>query len=238
MKRKFFGLCAAVLLIACTEEPQQLPQDNAFDVAKVAALATATPDATLDGTNLGMYRGVFVSADTDFHGELIVSVSDTETPMALVALDNDKSLYFKGQALGEDQFRFKNADVDIKENELRLEKYRADIQRYEADITKEVSRIRELANTYGVDQQSYKALLDGWEAWERIGVQNKDIFINTLVEDTKLEQNKAQIELQALVSAANVRLTAAGAGVKMYENIAAGAESSLNSLVSLAQESV
>lgn len=138
----------------------------------------------------------------------------------------------------EADIRFKNADVDIKENELRLEKYRADIQRYEADITKEVSRIRELANTYGVDQQSYKALLDGWEAWERIGVQNKDIFINTLVEDTKLEQNKAQIELQALVSAANVRLTAAGAGVKMYENIAAGAESSLNSLVSLAQESV
>ena len=111
MKRTFLGLCAAALLLSCAEEPQQLPEENAFDVAKVAALATASPDATLDGTNLGMYRGVFVSADTKLHGELIVSVKDTETPIALVELDNEKSLYFKGTALGDNQFRFKNADA-------------------------------------------------------------------------------------------------------------------------------
>ena len=126
MKRKFLGLCAAALLLACAEQSQPALENQAIDSAKFAALSVATPDATLDGTNLGMYRGIFVSADTKYHGELIVSITDADTPLAVVALDNGKSLYFEGQALGDAQYRFKSdnafftIDVSDKENVIVL----------------------------------------------------------------------------------------------------------------------
>ncbi|WP_420379306.1 hypothetical protein [Gilvibacter sp.] len=73
-----------------------------------------------------MYRGIFVSADSKYHGELIISITDVDTPLALVALDNDKSPYFEGQALEDAQYRFKSdnafftIDVSDKDNVIVL----------------------------------------------------------------------------------------------------------------------
>ena len=111
MKRIILGLFATAVLLACSDEQNEDYSAEVFDTAKVAALSTATPDASLDGTAFGLYRGVFVSADTQFHGEIVVSVDEVEQPIALVMLDNGKELYFKGQSLGENQFRFKTQNA-------------------------------------------------------------------------------------------------------------------------------
>lgn len=107
MKNLIMGALTALFLISCSEESNLPVTEDSFDASKVAALRTASPDATLDGTSEGLYRGIFVSADTKYHGELVVSVDGVQDPMALVILDNGKELYFKGQDLGENQYQFR-----------------------------------------------------------------------------------------------------------------------------------
>lgn len=115
MKKIVIAVFTAALLVGCSADSDNQidAPENAFDIAKIEALSTMTPDPSDDFTEQGLYRGVFVSADVSLHGEIIVSVKSESDVSALVMLTNEKNLYFNGTSLGGGLYSFVSKEASF-----------------------------------------------------------------------------------------------------------------------------
>ncbi len=111
MKNLFLLLFTGAILASCSKDTTDVAQENSLDIAKIEALSTIAPDVQLDGTSFGLYRGIFASADTRYHGEIIIQINSDQDAIALVELTNNKNLYFKGKSIGENQYTFKSKEA-------------------------------------------------------------------------------------------------------------------------------
>lgn len=117
MKKLFAMLCAGALFVSCSQDTSlEVPKENNLDITKIEALSTLVPDASFDESELGLYRGIFASADVSLHGEVIVSVKSDEEVSALVVLTNQKKLYFTGTSLGAGNYSFASKEASFSLN--------------------------------------------------------------------------------------------------------------------------
>lgn len=103
MKKYILGIALVSLCFACSQDEETLnnPESNletSFEVTIVDPV-TATPNKAFDLAGAGLYQGIIVTEDAQFHGKIFVNVGNDGNYNALVETDTRERVSFKGKPL-------------------------------------------------------------------------------------------------------------------------------------------
>lgn len=110
-------------------------------------------------------------------------------------------------------------NVTLRTRQSELDEYRANIAKYQQDLSAETQRINSILSRYSSDTGVFQAAVAGYEALARIDLQESDATIQAYIEDTKRLQENARLELDARTNELNARFTSANAGAALAAGI-------------------
>ncbi len=117
---------------------------------------------------------------------------------------------------------------------FKLEKYTTAVNVYAKKIDAALGRARSYIDLYHADTQVYSAVVQKAAEIARLLTQQGAIASETLQASVRVALEAAKTNLQAFIQAAEIRMTAATAGAKIYEAQIAAAQSSLTTVIQLA----
>lgn len=97
MKKVIFSLALVSMLFSCSQDNQELTQDDQNLISTSESFAdvkSMRPVAANDLTSQGIYTGVITADETRIHGKLFVNVGNDGTYRALAETTNKESLEF------------------------------------------------------------------------------------------------------------------------------------------------
>lgn len=116
MKKTLLILTCSILLFSCSQEDSiENNTDVTIDYSKIINPATVTPNASLDNSEKGLYKGVFVSADTQLHGVISINLENDGQRNAIIEFNNGDRLGFIGKEVAKNRYTYfnKKAQFDI-----------------------------------------------------------------------------------------------------------------------------
>lgn len=115
----------------------------------------------------------------------------------------------------------KIADLEarIKQQTLTLGAYQASLEKYRADIAAETARVNSITGVYEADSRAFAAFAQAWSALQDVGVREMDLIKTSAIEASKVNQQKAAIEIKKLEAEAEIRGDAAKAGAGIYQEL-------------------
>ncbi|MEX2600445.1 MAG: hypothetical protein WD355_02275 [Balneolaceae bacterium] len=127
----------------------------------------------------------------------------------------------------------RNVETDIRKAELEFRTYAAKVEKYRADAETELGRLNTLISQAQIDTDLFKSVLSGLEAVLSADNQLKDLFVRTVQEDTKLDQEATRLQIQQVIEEAKVKLAATETGTQVFNQLVASAQDTLNVLASV-----
>ncbi len=124
-----------------------------------------------------------------------------------------------------------NVTSDIERNRLELARYEGQIKQFEANLTREVERIRSIVNVYQADTDTYTAFVNGWKLYYDSLDRNHQIFLGQINADAQIDVAVTQLELERISKQAELQIEATKAGVEYFKEILQAAEGANSSLV-------
>lgn len=136
-----------------------------------------------------------------------------------------------GAAEVENRIQLANIASDIERNRLSLQRYDGEIKQFQANLTREIERVRSLVQVYGADNDAFGTVIAGWKAFYDSVDRNTAVFLETINANSRTDAMLTEIELERQRREADIQLRATEAGVDIYRDLVSSSAGALNSLV-------
>ncbi|NIT14182.1 MAG: hypothetical protein GTN99_08090 [Candidatus Dadabacteria bacterium] len=123
----------------------------------------------------------------------------------------------------ESDIQNRNIQSDIAKAELELREYQTNIDKYRADVQAELARVGSLVDIYEADSSVLDSVISAWAAIMNIDIAAAKAFVDSKQEDTRIQQERTKIKLSELTEEANIRTLSSTVGAKIYEGLVAAA---------------
>lgn len=124
-----------------------------------------------------------------------------------------------------------NVQSDIERNRFELQRYEGQIRQFEANLRREVERIRAVIDAYQADTTVYTSFVNGWKAYYDSIDRNTQVFLGQINADAQIDVAVTELELKRIEKEAELKIRATEAGVKFFQEVLQAAEGANGSIV-------
>ncbi len=124
-----------------------------------------------------------------------------------------------------------NVNTDIERARIDLAVFNGEVTQFQANLSREVERIRSLTSVYDTDIKSFSSLIDGWAAFYSNADKANDLFVQQLQQNAERNLTQSRLEIERLAAQNRIQLESLSRGVTLFENLIQAAQSAANTLV-------
>jgi len=118
------------------------------------------------------------------------------------------------------QSHIETANLRIREDALKLEKYRAEIELYRANIERESSDLRANTDIFGTKGSTYSTYANQFASWINALVTEENVEVQASIQEATVESRNAQFNAESENTRAKLQSDAAAAAAKIFADYA------------------